>query len=136
MAFVSVGLLLRRRPRFDTAVTAVVADVAFGDVGDSRVVGVVDNGRVYAVHISVVGKATAFPSAALIPNTAVAEAVVDAAVETHVRSPIPRVPDIYAVTPAPVTGSPQEAHLWWLNPCAGHPVIAGVVVVSPVAGYP
>ena len=106
MALVGVGLLLRCRPRFDTTIATVVADVTFGDVGNPRVVRVVNNGRVYAVHIGVVGEATAFPSAALISNAAVAEAVIDAAVEPHLRAPISFMKDERVAAPAPITGSP------------------------------
>src|SRR5215469_423503 len=103
---VSVGLLLWRRPHVDTAIATVVADVTFGNVGDPRVVRVVNNGRVYVAHISVVGEAIAFPSATLVSNTAVAEAVIDAAVEPHLRSPISFMEDERIAAPGPITRSP------------------------------
>src|ERR1700751_1357219 len=68
------------------------------------------------------------PVAALISDSEIAEAVIDAAVETYVRSPIARVPDIDAITPTPVARSPQHSHSWGNHPCAGHPV---VTVLSP-----
>src|ERR1700729_2640171 len=62
---VSVGLLLRCGTCFDPTRTTVVADVIFGDIRHSDVVGVVNDGGVYAIHISVVGEVTTFPAAAL-----------------------------------------------------------------------
>src|SRR5215472_4409628 len=88
MPFVSVGLLLWRGPHFDTAIPTVVADVTFGDIGDPRVVRIVNNSCIHVGHIGVVGEATAFPSPALISNTVVAKAIIDAAVEPNLRSPI------------------------------------------------
>ena len=88
VVLVSVVLLLRRRARFDPTRTPVVADVSFGHIRDPGIVGVVNDGGVHVIHVSVVGEVTTFPAAAFITNTTVAEAIVDAAVEAHLWSPI------------------------------------------------
>ena len=47
----------------------------------SRVVCVVNDGGVYVIHVSIVGEVVTFPAATFVSNTAVAETVIDAAVE-------------------------------------------------------
>ena len=83
MVLVGVGLLLRRGTSFNAARTSVVAHVGFGDVRHCRIVGVVNDGGVHVSHVGIVGETTTFPTAALIADTAVAEAVVDASVEAY-----------------------------------------------------
>src|ERR1700723_3379078 len=68
-------------------------------------------------------KAPTTPVPALISDSEIAEAVIDAAVETYVRSPIPCVPDVDAITPTPVARSPQHSNRWGHHPRAGHPVV-------------
>src|SRR5262249_47813201 len=63
------------------------------------------------------------------------EAVVDSTVEANVRSPIAAVPDVEAVRPSPVTGSPQQSDSGRLDPYSGNPVIS-IRSVSPVTGSP
>jgi hypothetical protein len=43
---------------------------------------------VYVIHVSVVGEVATFPAATFVSNIAVAEAVIDAAIEVHLRAPI------------------------------------------------
>ena len=57
--------------------------MGFGDVRHCRIVGVVNDGGVHVSHVGIVGETTTFPTAALIADTAVAEAVVDASVEAY-----------------------------------------------------
>src|ERR1700733_13253667 len=102
----SVRLFLRCGTRFNPTGTTVVADMSCGDVGHSRVVCVVNDGGVYVIHVSVVGEVATFPAATFVSNTAVAEAVVDAAVEAHLRAPIPLVEKECAAPPAPITWGP------------------------------
>jgi hypothetical protein len=70
----------------------------------------VDVGDVHRVHVhdgSVIEEASATPLAPVKPVAAVAVAVVDAAVESNLRSPITAVPGIDAIIPAPISGRPQ-----------------------------
>src|SRR5208282_457063 len=101
MVLVGVGLLLRGRTRFDAARTTVVADMGFRNICDSRVVGVVNYGGINAIHVSVVGEATAFPAASLVSHAAVAEAVIDAAIEAYLRPPIAFMEKERVAAPAP-----------------------------------
>src|SRR6202047_1920856 len=136
MAFLSVGLFLRPRARLDPTVTTVVANVGFCDIGDPYVVGVVDNGGIYMIHVGVIGEVIALPAAAFVSKTPVAEAVIDAAIEAHLRAPISFMEKERTIAPAPITRGPEEAHLWRFYPRTGHPVIAVVIVVGPVTGRP
>src|SRR5580658_9746315 len=76
------------------------------------------------------------PAAAVIAGADITETIVDAAVETDLRSPVARVPEIGAVRPAPITGRPEKADLGRFNPRTGHPEVSAVVAVAPVAGRP
>src|ERR1035438_8685909 len=136
VVLVSVGLLLRRGTRFHPTRTTVVADVGFGHIRHPGVVGVVNDGGVHVIHVGIVGKVTTFPAAALITNTAVAEAIVDAAVETHLWTPISFMEKERAASPAPITWGPEKADLGCLDPRSGNPVVAIVVGIGPVAGCP
>src|SRR5580658_8526698 len=93
-------------------------------------------GDVYAIDIGVVGEVSAVPAAALIPRSTVAEAVIDAAIEADLRTPISFMEKKRVAAPAPITWSPEEADLGWFDPRSRHPVISVAVVVSPVAGGP
>ena len=135
MILVGVGLLLRCGTRLDAARAAVVADVVFGDMHDRGVVGIVNDGRVHVIHIGVVSEVATFPAAAFISKAAVPIAVIDAAVVANLRAPISFIENERVAAPAPITRSPEEAYLGWLNPRAGHPEIT-TVVKSPVARRP
>src|SRR6202044_3401604 len=67
--------------------------------------------------------------------TAVPEAVVNAAIEADVGSPIASVPGIYAATPTPVTRSPEQADARRCDPNARYPVVASGTV-RPVSRRP
>jgi hypothetical protein len=95
----------------------------------------VNDRHIDVVDLTVIKKVSAMPVSAFIAGTKKAEAIIDAAVEAHVRSPISSVPDINAVTPPPIAGRPKEARLWREHPCAGHPIVA-VVTPSPIPGRP
>ena len=96
-----------------------------------------DDGYVHVVHVGVVEEVPVVPAAALITAPAVAEAIVNAAIEADVLPPIAFMEDEHAaVAPAPVAGSPQVARLRGFHPGAGHPIVAIVIGVIPVAGGP
>src|ERR1700761_909652 len=102
---------------------------------DRLVVDIRHVGYVHVGHRAVVEEVITAPLAAAKSDAAVAEAVVNAAVETDVRSPVPSVEKIDAALEAPVAGGPKEAGCGRHDPRARNPVIA-VVTVSPVAGRP
>ena len=136
MVLVSVGLFLRCGPRFHPTASTVVADVSFGDIRHRSVVGVVNDGGVYVIHVSIVGEVATFPAAPLITDAAVAEAIIDAAIEAHLWPPISFVEKERALAPAPITGRPEKADLRCFHPRTGHPVVAILLVIRPVAGCP
>ena len=131
--------LHRRGPRLDAG-AAVEADVIRVDDGvcvdDGAIL--VDVGHVDAAevrHGAVVGEDSAAPLAAEEADAAVAESVVNPAIEADVRAPVAGVPSISAARKSPVAGGPQNANTGRLHPNAGNPVVASVPV-GPVAGGP
>ena len=131
-----VRLFLRVGAPLDPAIPSVVADPVFGDIHHSRVIGVVNDGGVHAIHVSVVREMIALPAASLITLAAVAESVVNAAIEAHVRAPVSFMKTKRAAFPTPISRSPQESNLGRFNPCARHPVVAILVVIRPETGRP
>jgi hypothetical protein len=131
------GLLLRGRTGFDTAVSAVIAhSVDRYIVDDCSVdVHIPDDGGVYVAHSCVVVETIAAPVAAFISTAVIAEAVVHAAVEADVRSPVSGMPRVAATTPAPITWCPQQAVAGCNDPGSGNPVIV-IATPSPVAWCP
>src|SRR5271165_4938349 len=130
--------LLCTRLGSNPAAAAAVADAVDADVVDHRfVVHVSDVHRTDIHYGAVVVQMLALPVAAFVAVTAVAVAVIDAAVESDVRPPIAAVPNVCAVCPPPIPGSPQKSHLRRLNPGTGHPVIIlAVIAPCPIAGSP
>jgi hypothetical protein len=125
------------RTNVDAAATAVVGDaVDSGVVNNDRAVINVGNPRgVDAVHSAVVVEVVALPVTAVIAATGIAEAVVDAAVETDVRTPEAAMKDVAATEESPVAGGPESPVERRSAPGAGNPVVA-CRSVSPVAGSP
>jgi hypothetical protein len=84
--------LLRRSTRRDSTVAAVVADAVHrGVVDHGGVVNVVDVGDIYVVDGTIVEKVAAVPTSAFIAIAEIAESVVDAAVESDMRTPVANV---------------------------------------------
>src|SRR5271156_6811245 len=132
MRLAAVGFLLRGRPCFDppgaveTGVDVVHNDRPVVDVGHVHV---------HVHHRAVIEEGAASPLAAAEAYAAVAEAVVNAAVEADVRSPVASVPAVEAAGKTLVARSPEHAHRPDY-PCAGNPVVAAVVIPSPVTRRP
>jgi hypothetical protein len=91
--------------------------------------------NVHVIETAVVVEVAAAPIAALIAETEVAEAVVDAAIVADVPSPVPAVKAVAVMPETPVAGSPERALVGSLNPGAGHPVITPGRP-RPIAGRP
>src|ERR1700751_992701 len=115
--------------------TAVVADAVHRDVVDDSLVVDVNVGDGDVVHGAVVIEVAVAPVSAFIAVAEIAEAVIHASVETDVRPPISRMPDVDTVTPTPVAGRPEYANRGWSHPGAGNPVVA-FGAVGPVTGRP
>ncbi len=130
------GHLVSGRSGLDTTVATIEAHAIHGDVVDYR--SIVDIRHMNGADVGdrpVIEIIVTAPVATLKTDTAISEAVVHAAVEPNMRSPIAAVPEINAVGPTPVAGRPQHAEGRRLHPCAGHPVVV-TVIPSPVARRP
>src|SRR5580658_2414783 len=132
MSFTSGLLFHRSRTSGQSPGASVVAHIY---VIDGHVLGI-DVGDVRdVVHGSVVEECSTFPIAALIADATVAEAVVDAAIESHFRAPVTFVKSELATAPAPVTRGPEETRLRRHGPRTRYPEVA-FLSVSPVSGRP
>jgi hypothetical protein len=89
----------------------------------------------YVHDRGVVKECAAAPFPAAESHTAESKAVVNASIETDVRSPVAAVPGIVSIYPAPVAGRPEQAWSWRRNPGSRNPVIA-FVSPSPVSWCP
>src|SRR5271166_4422099 len=119
------------------AVEAGVVVVDDGGLVDASAilvhVGYVDAPKVR--YRAVIGENSAAPFTAAEADSTVAEAVIDAAVETDMRTPIARVPSVEAASETPIARGPQEANSWGLHPYARDPVVTGVAI-GPIARRP
>src|SRR5208283_3793540 len=132
--FIRVAFFFASRPRLNAAIAAVERDM----IAVHDHVALVDVPHIDDVDVHdgpVIEEAAATPLAAPEADTAVAETVVNAAIETNVRSPIAGVPGIKATAPSPVPGGPEHADRRH-DPCAGNPIVAAVVIPGPIAGGP
>jgi hypothetical protein len=94
------------RSGMHAARTAVVTDAVHRDIIDDRLVVDVDVGDVHIINGTVVEEVTTIPIPAAVSCAKVAEAVINATVETDVRTPVAGMPHINTFTPAPVTRRP------------------------------
>jgi hypothetical protein len=117
------------------AVATVVTDPRIV-VDDNRlVVDVRYVGDVNVGHATVVIEPVALPIPAEKSRAGVAKAIIDAAVETDVWSPVAAIPNVETVIPAPVAGRPKHSD-GSKHPSARNPVVAIVVIPCPVARRP
>jgi hypothetical protein len=125
------------RPCLNASTAAVVADAGYIVVHNYGAVdvGIVNDRCVYIDHGGVIAEHASGPASAVEANAAVSEPVVHAAIEANLRPPIPGVPCVDTIRPAPITGRPEQAHGWSHHPCTGNPVIA-VWPPGPVARSP
>src|ERR1700732_1287699 len=137
MLLVHRGLFLRSRARRDAAGAVEAGAVHHGRVVDHGAVDVdvAHHGLVHVHDCGVVGKGAASPLAADEADAAVTEAVVNAAVESDVRTPVAGVPYVKAAAEAPVAGCPKHAHTRRSYPYAGNPVVTDRAV-GPVSRRP
>src|SRR5215472_11194891 len=135
VAFPSPSLLFMSRTSTDSAVASVIADAIHPDVIDHSSVVDMHVGDPDVIDAAVVVEVPTSPVSARIAGANIAETIVNAAVETDMRSPITRIPDISALMPAPIARGPEQADRWRSRPGTGHPVVT-VRAVGPVAGRP
>ena len=113
------------------------AVVYHGSINDYRLVDidVANNGGIHPGDRGVVVKDSTPPLAAYVAEAEIAEAVIDAAVEAHVRPPVSRMPQVNSARETPVSRSPQRARVGWGSPGARYPVIT-IRTIGPIAGTP
>ena len=129
--------LLRRRTRRDASVTTVVADAIDGGViyDDRLVIDVGNVGDVHIGHVAVVVEVASAPFATIKTFTGISVAIVNAAIEAHMRTPVAAMENVEAFVPSPPPRSPEHSH-GGDYPGARHPVVAVIIVPGPVAGCP
>src|SRR5580658_8005074 len=92
----------------DPTRASVIAHVVHSDVIHDHRLGV-DVGHVGdIVHRPVVEEGSVIPISALVPDSGVTEAVVDAAIEPDLGAPVTLIKSKLAPAPTPVTRGPQE----------------------------
>ena len=126
--------VFRRQRLASDASRPVVTGAVHRGVGDAAVIHV-NVGYVDIVDGAVIVETISAPIPALIADAAVAESVVNAAVVAHILAPEAVVELIQAGGESPISRSPQEAHLRWHRPYAGHPEVA-LRSVAPISGRP
>src|SRR5580704_4504666 len=104
------GHLRRCRPGADAARPAVIAHVS--PVNDNGLV--VDIRDVDAADVrkrAVVEEGSAAPLSTEEPDTSIAKAIADAAVEANGWPPVAFVPRIYSVVPTPIAWGPKQTRI-------------------------
>jgi hypothetical protein len=127
---------LRGRAGSGSPRATVIAHIVHGSIVDNGLVIDIGNvGRAYVVYFAVVIEPPVIPISALIADARITVAIVDAAVETDLGTPISGIPDVDAVAPAPIARSPEQTDCRDLYPCAWDPVVA-IIPVRPISGCP
>jgi hypothetical protein len=108
MLLMCPGLFLRGRSRRSPTSAAIEADVSYGRiVDDGFVVDVGDVDAAEIIHGPVVSEDAASPIAALVAGAHIAEAIIDAAIESDMRPPIASMVNVDPVIPAPIARGPE-----------------------------
>lgn len=108
VVFILKLALLRRGPGINASAPAIKADPADGSVSDHGPVdiGVVDADHVYVGHGAIVKEPATTPISSHEANAAITKAIINAAVEANVGSPVSCVPGIRTADKSPIPGSP------------------------------
>ena len=129
--------LSRRRTRLDSTRASVIRHAIDRHIVDGLVINVVDVCDVYVVNRAVVVEIAPAPLSAVITVARISETVVNAAVESHGRSPISWIPCVEACCKGPITRRPQQAYCRRQHPGSGNPVVVVIIgTPCPVAGDP
>jgi hypothetical protein len=125
------------RTRLNPAITTVVTDAVEGGVIDDHglVVNIRDISYVYVGDTAVIVEFVPTPLATVKTFPGVAESVINSAIKSDMRTPVSEMKDVEPFVPFPPSGSPEHAHRGE-HPRAGHPIIAVVLVPSPIARRP
>ena len=118
-----------------SVVVSAIGSVVVSAIAGVVVVCVVDRAHVDVVVHAVIEEVAAVPVAAFVAEADVAEAVIDAAVETDVQAPMSGIKEIAAAVEPPIARRPKRGCVGWLDPCSRHPVIAARAP-GPIARSP
>ena len=123
-------------PRVNAATSAVVAHATIATAWHRIVVNVVHHRGIDVRHIAVISESAVIPVRAVIAPACIPKAIVDATIETNVRSPVAGMPPVVAALIIPIRRRPECIHPRRENPRAWNPVIAAARSISPIAGRP
>jgi hypothetical protein len=121
-------------PHGDAASATVVSDTIIVVHRDGAVVDVSDS-RAYAIDGTVVVKVISVPVPAVIAIAGVAEAIVDASIETNMKAPETAVKAPAVAIPTPVARRPESSIVGRRAPRTGDPIVAGRSPI-PITGCP
>ena len=116
--------LCRPWPYVNAAATAVIGDPRPVIDDHVAVVNMSDVDDVHPVDGAVVVEVVAVPITAIVAISGVAEAVVYAAIEADMQTPVATIETPAVVVPAPVSGRPKRSVVGRGAPRPGNPVIA------------
>ena len=132
------GPLCRCRSRSHPSLPSVVADIrnVSGPVDCDRSVVSISDMRISDIgHGGVVVECAVVPVATGKPGAAIAEPIIDAAVETDGSPPVAGIENVGAVRPSPISRCPQQSYAGRQHPCARQPKVIHSVP-RPVARSP
>ena len=134
----SCSQLLIRRTGDDSALSAVVTDLAVVIYDHSLVVNVGDVHNVDVIHVAIVIEIPTAPVTTVIALAGIAISVVNSAIEPDRGTPVTRIPDKRRVdrAPSPIARRPQSALVRRRHPSTGNPVVPVARVPGPIARRP
>ena len=127
--------LLWRRPGADPAPSAVITHPAVIPPRRRIVINVVNHSGIHIGDVAIIIQAAIAPVRPVVTAPRISKSIIDAAIKTDMRTPVPGVPQIISVVVIPVRRRPQCIHPRRQHPRARHPVIAAICV-TPVARRP
>src|SRR5258707_12429058 len=98
-------------------------------------IGVTNDRPINISNRSVIVEGPAFPAATIVSDTPVAEAVVHAAIESDVRSPITGMPEVKPSGVTPIARRPEKANFRRGSPVSRHPV-ESIGAIGPIPWNP
>jgi hypothetical protein len=117
-------LLLRCRPRIDSAMASVVTGPSYLNTRHGRFIKVMNHCNIYISCCAVIEDSAMIPIGAIITTARISETVVDAAIKTDVGCPVAGVPDIDAILITPPWRRPKRADPWRHHPRPRNPVVS------------